>query len=214
MSFFAENPDLLGAFRAGERRALEQVYRTHVRPIERYVYSLCRAAGAYELLQTSTLADLLQEIFIRAFSHNARQAYDGVRDYQHYLRAIARNCFVDALRARGREVLKAPEEFLLDPCEPEAEPDAHCDPRIVAVLQAYLGELTPGLDGVYRQRFVLGRSQDEASAALGLSRRQLRTAEQRLRVGLRRALLLAGLLRGEVRATLGQGAAAKAAMGG
>jgi hypothetical protein len=65
---------------------------------------------------------------------------------------------------------------------------------------------------VYRQRFVLGHSQDEASAALGLSRRQLRTAEQRLRNGLRRALLLAGLLREEFCAPRDENSSAKPAV--
>jgi len=198
MCFFAENPEFLGAFRAGERHVLDRLYRAEVRPVERYVHSLCRAAGARELSQPGTFTDLLQEIFIRAFSPNARQAYDGVRDYERYLCAIARNCFIDTLRTRGREVLVAPEALWLDLDEPSLEPEVPYDPRVRGVLSAYLDGLAPPLERVYRQRFVLGRSQDEAGAALGLSRRQLRTAEQRLRGGLRRALLLAGLLREEV----------------
>lgn len=213
MSFFAENPQLLSAFRAGERDVLERVYRDQVRPIERYVHTLCRAASARELLQPGALADLLQEIFIRAFSPNARQAYDGVRDYGRYLRAIARNCFIDTLRACGREVLVASDALSLDLDDPSSEPDVPCEPRVRAVLKTYLDELPPVLEEVYRQRFVLGHSQDTASAALGLSRRQLRTAEQRLRGGLRRALLLAGLLHEEPRRGPGRSSSHKRAVG-
>ncbi|HWA73973.1 MAG TPA: RNA polymerase sigma factor [Polyangiaceae bacterium] len=198
MSFFEENPELLAPFRAGRRDALEKVYRAHVRGVECYVHSLSRSAGTRELVQLGALGDLLQEVFIRAFSPSSRQAYDGVRDYRRYLSAIARNCFIDALRARGREVLKAPEELGLDVDDTNAEPEFFCEPRVRAVLSVYLDELPPALEGVYQQRFVLGRSQEDASDALGLSRRQLRTAEEHLRTGLRRALLQAGVFRDAV----------------
>jgi RNA polymerase sigma factor (sigma-70 family) len=144
------------------------------------------------------IEDLLQEIFVRAFAPNARENFDAARPYFPYLKAIARNCFVDMLRARGREVLKAPDELDLDVEGEEVDSDPVVDPRVRRVLTQYLGELSAPLEGVYRERFVLGRSQDDASKSLGLSRRQLRTAEEHLRSGLRRALQRAGVLRGEI----------------
>lgn len=198
MSFFEENPELLGPFREGRRDVLERLYRLQIRGVERYVHSLSRAAGTRELVQPGALADLLQDVFIRAFSPSARAGYDGVRRYTPYLAAIARNCFVDALRARGREVLKSPDDLRLDLDEVGSEPDPPCDPQVRALLSTYIDELPPPLAGVYEQRFVLGRSQDEASEALGLSRRQLRTGEEHLRSGLRRAIQRAGLLRNEI----------------
>jgi len=193
MTFFRDNPQLIGAFRDGQQDVLALVYRAHVRSVERYLHALGRAASGRELLQPSNLADLLQEIFVRAFSSRARQSYDGEREYGLYLNAIARNCFIDALRARGREVLLTPEDLPIQVDDSSgAEPPR--DPRVRAVLSSYLAELSPNLTAVYEQRFVLGRSQEEACSAIGLSRRQLRTAEERLRAGLRKALLLAGML--------------------
>jgi DNA-directed RNA polymerase specialized sigma24 family protein len=64
----------------------------------------------------------------------------------------------------------------------------------VAVLESYLQELADPEKRVYEARFVLGRSQESACVALGLSRRSLRTAENRLRKGLRKALFMAGVL--------------------
>lgn len=198
MSLFEQNPELLGPFREGRRDVLAQVYRAYVRSIERYIHSLSRASGTRESLSADALADLLQDIFIRAFSASARRGYDGARRYGPYLSAIARNCFIDVLRASGREVLKSVEELQPQLDDADEVPEPSCDPHVRRVLSNYIEELPASLTGVYQQRFVLGRSQDDASRALGISRRRLRTEEERLRSGLRRALQRAGLLRGEI----------------
>ena len=146
------------------------------------------ASGEPAMAQPGAIADLLQEVFARAFSSTARRGYDGIRDFGPYLMTIARNCFVDALRSSGRERLTSPEElaFALDADLPE--PDVSRDPTIVAVLTGYLRKLPPELEKVYWQRYVLGRSQVDASAALGLSRGAMRSREDHLRNGLRKAL--------------------------
>jgi RNA polymerase sigma factor (sigma-70 family) len=188
------HPRLLEPFRAGRRDVLEQVYRFHVRHVDGYLRALTAASGAIRLRQASTVADLLQEVFMRAFSPSARAAFDGVRDYQPYLTTIARNCFIDLLRARCPEISTEPDDLDIEASREDLASAEPSDPRIQAVLLEYLAGLGPELRGVYEQRFVLGRSQLEAASELGLSRRGLRTAEGRLRGGLRKALMLAGLL--------------------
>ncbi len=195
MTLLRTDPELLAAFRAGERRALETVYRGYVRQLDGHIRALARAAGSTELSQATVVQDLLQEAFIRAFSTGARHAYDQNRDFLPYLKAIARNCFVDALRKRKSE-LPAPEVSLPEPSENFVSEEPY-EPEVLAALEAYLVDLPAALRGVYQQRFVLGRSQVVACAALGLSRRSLRTQEEHLRRGLRKMLLLAGLLRPE-----------------
>src|SRR5262249_23702506 len=153
--FFRDHPELLVLFREGEKEVLERVYRAYVRPVERYLRALSRTNAA-ELGQPSAIADLLQEVFVKAFSADARRSYDGLRQYGPYLATIARNCFIDALRARGREVLKAPEQLPAD-LEAAPEPTPAWDPEVLAVLNGYLAELPPALKGVYEQRFVFGR---------------------------------------------------------
>jgi RNA polymerase sigma factor (sigma-70 family) len=187
------------AYRAGRREALERVYRAHVRPVERYLRSLARAYSSPDLGQASAVADFLQEVFTRAFSASARRSYDGQRDFGAYVAAIARNCFVDALRARGREVLHAYDESTLQLDHPTSAMDEGLDPRVRAVLVAYVAGLPPDLKGVYDLRFAEGRSQDDACTALGVSRRTLRTKEEHLRKGLRRALVSAGVSLAELR---------------
>ena len=191
MSFFGRRPELIGAFRQGDRAALEQVYRHYVRHIDAYLRTLCNAAERRGI-RRCIVPDLLQEVFIRAFSNRARAAYDANRDYGPYLRTIARNCFIDALRADGREVLhgdtqwpEAPADFI--------ETDGNFEPKVLAILDAYLSALPVGLRRVYEQRYVLGRSQVAACLELGLTRRSLRTSEEHLKRGLRKALCASGI---------------------
>ena len=196
---FREEPELLRGFREGRPDVLERVYRTYVRAVDRYIRSQARAIGHPELAQASAVADIVQEVFMRAFSVGARAAYDGLREFGPYLSAIARNCVIDALRGRGREILKKPDELSLILADAPTEDEELVDPKVAAVLTRYVRELPRELAGVYEQRFVLGRSQVAASEGLGLSRRALRTAEARLRRGLRQALQRDGISLRELR---------------
>lgn len=193
MPLFRDNPGLLVAFRDGRPEALTKVYRYYVRPLDEQLRGLARSTKAPDLAHANVIADLLQEVFVKAFSPRARLAYDGLREYGPYLGTIARNCFVDALRKRRTELALEWDEDSLGEVPP---PDASqvYDPAILAVLQRYLSELSAELKGIYEQRFVHGISQDAACELLGISRRSLRTGEDHLRTGLRRALQLAGLL--------------------
>jgi RNA polymerase sigma factor (sigma-70 family) len=192
MSIFREQPDLLEAFRRGERHALERVYRTYVRELDAYLRTLARAATCPELAQPSAIADALQEVFVRAFSPTARNSFQAGRPFSPYLRAIARNFFIDLLRSRAHEVAKA-DERSFESVVPSSEGEIALEPRVSALLSTYVASLSEPLKGVYEQRFVLGHSQEDACAALGLSRRKLRTAEARLKAGLRKALAHAGV---------------------
>jgi RNA polymerase sigma factor (sigma-70 family) len=192
LSLFQAVPGLLVAFREGKSDALSTVYRHYVRSVDVYLRALARRSGTPDLCQASAIADLLQEVFIRAFSPNARLAYDGLRDFGPYLNTIARNCFIDTLRKRRIEVPLGIEELHADEATDGGLDDY--DPKVVAVLEAYLQRLPDPEKRVYEMRFVIGRSQEAACEALGVSRRSLRTAEDRLRKGLRKALFMAGVL--------------------
>jgi RNA polymerase sigma factor (sigma-70 family) len=191
-TLFYGNRDSLAAFRRGDSEILAHVYRANVRSVEKYVRNQARIYGVSDLDQGNAVADLLQDVFIRAFSREARHSYDGLRDYLGYLFGIAHNCLVDLVRKRGREVLTDPADLCFEAQLPAA-PDTPEDPRLVGIVRAYLEALPHPLRHVYRERFVVGRSQDEACLFLGISRRALRTAEAHLRRGVRRALLRAGI---------------------
>lgn len=193
MALLRTDKELLRRFKAGDRRALEKVYWAYMRRVDAQIRAVVRRFNADELLQASVVADLVQDTFLKAFSAQARGAYDGQRDYAPYLATIARNCVVDALRKRGREVLTPPAELVLAD-QRQDELEQRYDVDVVAVLQEYVANLPSELTGVYQQRFVLGQSQQRACEVLGLSRSNLRTREAHLRKGLRHALQSAGVL--------------------
>jgi RNA polymerase sigma-70 factor (ECF subfamily) len=191
---------LLDRFRAGAPEALSAVYWEYVRKVERLL-SLGfevrsqgkRVEGA--CYRPADLADLVQEVFLRAFSEKNRQAYDGLRDYGPYLYAIARNILVDWARVQGREI-PSPWEELEAAIEmtPATEDEVSwATPATVRVVESYLSSLPPDLREVHRLRHENGLSQEQAAAKLGLSRQNLRTLERRLRDGLAAALDSAGI---------------------
>jgi len=187
MTLFRHKPALLSAFRRGDREALETVYRHYGRSIEVHLRLLARRSGARELAQAGVVEDLLQEAFLRAFSAPAREAYDGVREFGPYLKAIARNCFVDLLRTRRHERRLLCAESFVSVDQIQAN-DELPNTRLV-LLEDYLTSLPPALRGVYEKRFEQGLSQGDACRMLALSRRSLRTLEEHLRRGFRKALV-------------------------
>src|SRR5262249_32137280 len=108
MTVFVRDRRLLVAFRAGDRDALELVYSHYVRPLASFLQGgfAFRSKGeprhfrgirsAYELDNAS------QEVFARAFTPQARTAYDGIRPYFNYLCAIAKNYVIDEARRAGK----------------------------------------------------------------------------------------------------------------
>ena len=191
---------LLDRFRVGAPEALGTVYWEYVRKVERLLSAGfevrsrgTRVGGACR--QPDDLADLVQEVFARAFSQESRWVYDGLRDYGPYLYAIARNVLVDWARKRGREIptpwaeLDAAIEMtpVLEDTVPWAEPVT------MRVVEEYLGALPQDLRAVHKLRHEEGLSQEQAAEKLGVGRQTLRTLERRLRDGLAAALDAAGI---------------------
>jgi RNA polymerase sigma factor (sigma-70 family) len=192
-SIFDDDPLLLGAFRAGDDAALATIYRCYAEAVGARLAVLARATGALELAQPSAVADLLQEVFARAFSTTARSSYDERRPYGPYLHAIAKNCFIDVLRKRQRDLACE----LQDPSSLDRGPSAWHEEEfgltLVDVVESYVSGLSAPLRDVYEQRFARGLTQKAACNVLGITRRALRTAEGHLKRGVREALLVAGL---------------------
>jgi RNA polymerase sigma-70 factor (ECF subfamily) len=179
-----QNRALLDAFRAGERSALESVYRHYVGAVVAVLRGGVALSGGGRVpgAPADVVSDLVQETFIRAFSERARLAYDGLRDYQPYLLTIARNLLIDWARTQGR-TLELPEDLGELPAETPLASARH-----LGVAEAYIASLSGELRQAHEQRYVLGRTQEEAARALGVSRHHVRTLERHLQQGLRRAI--------------------------
>jgi RNA polymerase sigma factor (sigma-70 family) len=187
-------PSTIKLFRRGDRLTLARVYWFHIDRVEQIIrrnLSAWRAGRGRDAVPNRDVEDLVQDTFARAFDPRARLAFDGERDYWPYLATIARNVLTDALRKwRGDLVVDTGgrlEDRPLDAGE-AGEVPAWEEPRVMAILRAYIQGLPPDLARVHDQRYVLGASQEEAARALNLTRQRLRTLENKLRSGLRRAL--------------------------
>lgn len=193
MTLFRDRPELLAAFRRGDRSALVEVYWAYIDRVERLIRGGWRTPhgdrGAPP--RREDVADLIQETFARAFAERARLAFDGLREFGPYLATIARNLLVDWARRQGREIPVDFDQNELAAAATEAFDDLDApwaDAATVRVVEEYVSGLPPELADVHRERYVHSRSQRDAAAALGISRQQLRTQEKRLRDGLRRRL--------------------------
>ena len=95
MGYLRSRPDLLRRFRSGEREALAEVYRAYLPEVTQVLRRgfVVRSNGLRipGCTNRQDLADVLQEVFIRTFKREAREAYDGERDYGAYLATVARD---------------------------------------------------------------------------------------------------------------------------
>lgn len=193
MTLLRDDHQLRAAFRRGDPAALDRVYRFYSADVARYLARafVRRADGS---TRSAPLAPLdldaaHQEAFIRAFADRARTAYDGLRPYRGFLLAIARSAAVDLLRSGGklgREWVPLDDSGV--PIEPSSDARTPEEESLAAEARAVVRSFLGGLSEQDRQlaghRFVDDQSQVEAARALGLSRQELRTREQRLRKAL------------------------------
>jgi RNA polymerase sigma-70 factor (ECF subfamily) len=189
----------LAAFRAGDHRALERVYRAHVNEVAQLLrrgFSFQNQEGTYRFRGYRSEFDLenaLQEAFLRAFSERARLAYDGLRPYGAYLAAIVRNVVIDAFRRLAKEAGTFVAEREDDPPAPASDLEAE---ELGRLLVGALNGLEAADRELYEIRFTRGLSQREAARALGLSRIQIRRRENRVKRRLLEALRAGGYAEG------------------
>jgi RNA polymerase sigma factor (sigma-70 family) len=191
MPHLRSNRELLTAFRAGDRDALQKVYWLYVRAVEAVIRRLFQQAGSG---RCNDVLDAVQETFIRAFAPAARQSYDGVRDYGPYLNVTARNVALRWLEKHGRESPVEPDALtsrLATPNSPSEEALWE-DPEILVIVHDYLAGLPEDMRAVHRLRYTLSVPQREAAEQLGMSRQHLRTLEKRIQDGLRARIELHG----------------------
>src|SRR5262245_18856127 len=211
MDLLQNNRPLLDAFRRGDRHALTEVYFHYVDAVARLVQfgfvieaQGSRIPGAPDV---DVEHELIQEVFVRAFSENARLQYDGIRPYRPYLLRIAKNLLVDRLRRKGQTVpFEENSEDVVNEYSSEAnapfsigggraEEDLHWQ-RLAAATTDYVASQSAEMRELIRLRFDEERSQQEVAEQMSISRRRVRTLEAKAQAGLRRHLKRLGLLSG------------------
>jgi RNA polymerase sigma factor (sigma-70 family) len=183
VSFLRDQGELVRRFKAGDRRALEEVYRHYVKMVTAVIRSKCFRPGAGNL-SPGDLADTVQETFVHAFSESGRSGYDGIREYGPYLGRIAYNTMLHWARRHCREIPSAltEDDFTLEQVPAESGPWE--DPGVLQSVEKYLLELSAEMRRFHELRYRQNLGQDEVAASMGLSRQNVRTMEKRLRQGL------------------------------
>jgi RNA polymerase sigma-70 factor, ECF subfamily len=194
--------DLQAGFRDGHAEALEAVYRAHVNEVVRAARAVLssragKATGGFDAI-ASGLADVVQEVFAKAFAPEVRRRFDARRSFAPYLIQIARNVAIDHVRTRRRnvpvDVEQLAERLALESETNGRQRDDWADPAMVFVVDRYVASLTGDERGIHDALYIRGLSQREAAAQLGIGRQVIRTVEAKLRAGLRRKLVEAGYL--------------------
>ena len=193
MSDLSQDRALLRAFRDGEPAALERVYFDHARGLEaRLRAGLVRGDVRLPPLSDADVRDVLQEVFIRAFSAASRQRYDGLRPFETWLRTIARNLLID--RARRKGLPQAEAEALDLVADGSADAETHLlDAELRDATARFVASLDPEQRRFVELRFEQERAQEDVAEAMKITRRRVRTLEARVHAGLRASLEAQGL---------------------
>lgn len=139
--------ELLGRFTAGERTALEELFRR---------YRLAAYRVAYRLLGNEADAlDAVQEGFVKALTHLS--GFQGRSSFKTWLLRVVSNAALDLGRQRGRrETISLDNGHGNEPLHPEL---LSSDQATVGLEQAdlrvLLDQALATLSGVQRQTFVL-----------------------------------------------------------
>ncbi|MBN2525408.1 MAG: sigma-70 family RNA polymerase sigma factor [Deltaproteobacteria bacterium] len=198
MTIFLKNRQLLEDFREGKKDALQSVYQSYRQDVERFVScgwiskktkmrSRVNFSGDNDLR-----IELIQEVFLRAFSKNARVSYDGVRLYRNYLLTLARNVVVDYVNAHPDESnTHVSVDMEIDRVGSiqilSAEDDPYVSPeeslnwqRCVRAMREYVAALDDTMQQFVQLRFRQELTLLEVARRLNISRGKARHMEKQL----------------------------------
>jgi RNA polymerase sigma-70 factor (ECF subfamily) len=89
-----EDAELMRRYAAGDARAFERLYARHRSALHRFLVRQTR--------DPEFAGDLFQETWSKVIAY--RDRYESRARFRTFLFHVARNCWLDALRARGRDV--------------------------------------------------------------------------------------------------------------
>lgn len=217
--FLAKNPKLLEAFKRGDRKAMDEVYRHYVVGVTSFLrkgFTFQGAKGHFYFKGVQDPNDLkagVQEVFRRAFEAKARASYNGINSFSNWVLAISRNMVINQFRnreiafsqyiaptdERGHLAImddEVTEEFSgLLYGKPSGQQDSEFEQgELKTLIDAFMKEIEPDEQQLLLLRFVEGQGQEETAVALGSTRMKVRTSEAKLRSRLRAYLRHSGYI--------------------
>ncbi|MBN1961528.1 MAG: sigma-70 family RNA polymerase sigma factor [Deltaproteobacteria bacterium] len=217
--YLAKNKCLLEAFKAGDREAMDDVYRHYLPGLTSFLrkgFTFRSGHGQYYFKGIQEVADLksaVQEVFRRAFEEKARISYNGINSFSNWVLAIGRNMIINQFR--NREIAlsdyispadeRSHSNFLDDSVSEEfsgllyAQNTLRQDTQVENVelkslIDKFMGELTEHDRELLMLRFAEGKGQEETANLLNSTRMRVRTAEAKLRSRLRAYLRNSGYI--------------------
>jgi RNA polymerase sigma factor (sigma-70 family) len=190
-----DNAAMLQAFRRGDRAALEAVYSEY----SQQLFAMLKEGFAIESSEKRYLFEgyrepwhletAAQEIFTRAFSPNARTAYDGLRPYKNYLFTIARNYVVDTFRKAKRSFVSlddVPEEKQGETDDVSLEKrsgpeDFAISGEIQGLVRQFIASLDAFEKKVFDLRFVTGMSVETSAREAKVSEYRIKRTERKIK---------------------------------
>ncbi len=211
------DPEQLEAFRRGDRELLGALYQAYRDDVLRTLSlgftftskgKTIRFQGFREPFKCQ---EVLQECFLKAFKHNARQAYDGTRPWRPYLMAIVRSQVIDHFRAQHTEARyfvplsdavagavgehDALERLHDTRDENSANPELDTlRAQVQHALQTFLATRDEDDQRIIREHLMGERSQAQIAEDMNLSRNDIRKKIKILRGDLLRHLKAARLI--------------------
>jgi RNA polymerase sigma-70 factor (ECF subfamily) len=180
---------LVSAARDGDATAFVELCNRHSRPILHRLYRITRNWEDAE--------DLLQESFLKAFTH--LKTFEGRSSFSSWLTSIAINAALMSLRRKRtrREVSidgvnddpYARQHW--EPRDPSDSPEVHCERRQrEEMLQDAILRLRPKFRHVVELQHIQDRSTKEIAQTLGISVAAVKSRLSRARTALREAVSL------------------------
>lgn len=193
MDLLADDQQLLRDFKRGENVALTRVYKAYLPDIFNFLkngFAFNSKGNRYFFKgyrEPWHLENAMQDIFSRAFSQSARDAYDGIRPYRNYLFRIARNTVMDAFRDQKKDLLNISDlEPALDNTVSD-HPDA-ADPetllfekQLAEQVQQFTDQLPQELVAFFNARFNQGESVEGCAKRFGWSEHRVKREEKQIK---------------------------------
>jgi RNA polymerase sigma factor (sigma-70 family) len=191
------NPELLAAYKRGEKKAFLELYNKYSSPLKKFLQGgfsfssqgrICRFRGADPSMEVDSL---VQETFTRAFVATTRTNYDGERPFQTYLFSIAKNLVLRECHQRERLVHVESIEDTIQPtvnypfCSRESygqNPEQNVQNlQLKKMTEQFIDELNDEEQAFFTSRFANGLTQEATASEMNTTRARIKLLEKNMR---------------------------------
>lgn len=191
------NPELLAAYKRGEKKAFLELYNKYSSPLRKFLQGgfsfssqgrICRFRGADPSMEVDSL---VQETFTRAFIATTRTNYDGERPFQTYLFSIAKNLVLRECHQRERLVHVESVEDTIQPavnypfCSRDSygqNPEQNVQNlQLKKMTESFIDELNHEEQAFFTARFANGLTQEATATEMNTTRARIKLLEKNMR---------------------------------